>query len=110
MKYHDSLRAAAEIVGRVQSGSAALRTDAVAEALRIICRADLEDALKVLAVQFPYINRDAERYRWIAAHGGCPFAETDDAWDSKENLDARVDECIALETGQQTSPVEGTEH
>jgi hypothetical protein len=40
--------------------------------------------------------RDAERYRWIrTGHNGmcgCPFAETDSAWDSGDNLDAAIDQ------------------
>lgn len=35
---------------------------------------------------------DAKRYRWITSgYCGCPFAETDSAWDSKANLDAAID-------------------
>lgn len=41
------------------------------------------------------LHRDAMRYRWIAAHGGCPFSEQDMTWADKEKLDARIDECIA---------------
>ena len=34
---------------------------------------------------------DAERYRWMRNHGGCPFAETDPCWESPDAFDADVD-------------------
>ena len=37
--------------------------------------------------------KDAERYRWLV--GGCRFAETDPAWDTKESLDAAIDAALA---------------
>ncbi len=40
------------------------------------------------------ILADAKRYRWLREHGSCPFAETDDAWDS-DKLDAAIDERMA---------------
>jgi hypothetical protein len=43
------------------------------------------------------LRRDAERYRWLRAHGGCPFAETDKAWESPEGLDKALDEWIRLD-------------
>jgi hypothetical protein len=97
MTYRESLKAADLILERAQSGSAALRTDSIARALRDMRDADVEGALRMLLVQWPYIKQDALRYRWIAYGSSCPFAETDDAWDSKENLDAAVDERIAQE-------------
>jgi len=39
----------------------------------------------------PQQKYDAERYRWIASNHDCPFAETDEAWESKEKLDAAID-------------------
>lgn len=38
-------------------------------------------------------EKDAIRYRWLV--GGCRFSETDSAWDSKESLDAAIDEAMA---------------
>ena len=43
--------------------------------------------------------RDARRYRWLRAEGMCPFAETDDAWDSPESLDAAIDRAMEGEDG-----------
>ena len=33
----------------------------------------------------------AARYRWLRDQGGCPFAETDAAWDDPNALDEAID-------------------
>ena len=37
------------------------------------------------------------RYQWLRNSGACPFAETDQAWDSPDALDAAIDSAIAAE-------------
>lgn len=41
------------------------------------------------------VYRDAKRYRWLRAHGACPFAETDEEWESPEALDKAIDKRMA---------------
>lgn len=36
----------------------------------------------------------ANRYQWLRQHGSCPFAETDEAWESPGKLDAEIDALI----------------
>lgn len=43
------------------------------------------------------ILADAARLEWLANHGGCPFAETDPAWDTPERFRKELDEAIAHE-------------
>lgn len=38
------------------------------------------------------LEADAKRYAFMV--GGCPFAETDPAWDTKESLDAAIDRAM----------------
>lgn len=52
--------------------------------------------LLALADAHDSMAKNDARYRWMA-QGGCPFAETDDAWDSKESLDAAIDAAMGAE-------------
>lgn len=53
-----------------------------------------------LRAELDRVRQDAERLDWLANRGGCPFAETDPAWDTPEGLRKEIDEAIAYEKKQ----------
>lgn len=54
-------------------------------------REDLRCVISDLIDQGKANLADADRYRWIAGNGGCPFAETDSAWDGPDQLARAID-------------------
>ena len=50
-------------------------------------------AINALCDEVESLRKDAARYRWIRK-SGCPFAETDEAWESGENLDSAIDKAM----------------
>lgn len=49
-------------------------------------------------------SADAARFRWLASHGGCPFAETDPVWDDPAEFRRQVDERIERDAKQAKAP------
>lgn len=70
------------------------RVDDAGEAHRALVGALLQVAPGGVSAS---ILADAARLEWLANHGGCPFAETDPAWDTPERFRKELDEAIAHE-------------
>lgn len=59
--------------------------------------AETRESYVALQSAIEALQADAARYRWIRDRRGCPFAETDEAWDVPEIFERDIDASMALD-------------